>query len=101
MTCARNVAAPASIGVVGWVFPDVAVIDVLGLTDAVVARQPGSPNELRLMAHDRNPPPGYLDCFGVNVMPVKKPGGWIIVVAPRAFPLTDARIQECESRDWR
>lgn len=52
----------SSVGVVGYHVPWLNIIDVLGLNDYVIARNPllsGS----RLMAHERQPPPGYLECF--------------------------------------
>jgi arabinofuranosyltransferase len=59
----------ASVGVVGWVLPNVAVIDKLGLNDYVIARTPVfAPNENRIMAHDRRSPPGYVECFRANVV---------------------------------
>ena len=55
--------AAVSVGVVGWVFPNAHVIDPLGLNDYVVARSPLAVGAPRAMAHDRRPPPGYLDAF--------------------------------------
>ncbi len=48
------------------------------------------------MAHDRHAPPGYVRCFRPNVRIAARRA----VVEPRATPLTDADIRECESRDW-
>ena len=56
-----------SIGIRFYYLPDLKVIDSLGLTDATVARNPVErPNHQRGMAHDRYPPPGYLEERGVN-----------------------------------
>ena len=54
-------------GVMPYYVPDLAIIDRLGLTDATVARNPVTvPNHDRTIAHDRRPPPGYLQRRGVN-----------------------------------
>ena len=56
------------IGIRSYYVADVKVLDILGLTDAVVARNPVThPNLERSMAHDRSPPPGYLEERGVNI----------------------------------
>ena len=55
-------------GVQSYYLPDLRVVDFWGLTDKVIARNPvQKPNHQRLMAHDRNPPPGYLEERGVNI----------------------------------
>jgi arabinofuranosyltransferase len=85
------------VGVAGWTLPHVAVIDVLGLNDWVVARSPApseTEGELRLMAHDRRPPPGYVQCFQPNVVA----GFGRAHARPRRTPLTDADIRACEMR---
>ena len=47
--------------------PDLTFIDLYGLTDKAVARNPIThPNHLRHMTHDRYPPSGYLEKRGVN-----------------------------------
>ena len=59
--------AGGALGVRFYYLPDLRVIDVLGLTDATVARNPVKrPNHRRVIAHDRNPPIGYLERRGVN-----------------------------------
>jgi arabinofuranosyltransferase len=95
----RNVIAFGSIGLIGWVLPNAAVIDVYGLNDRVVARTPVSeaPGKERLMAHSRQPPPGYVECFQPNLQVSADSG---IVSMPRLEPLTDDRIQDCEHYDW-
>ncbi len=56
-----------TIGIPPYYVPDLPVIDSLGLTDATVARHPVThSNRERSMAHDRQPPPGYLQQRGVN-----------------------------------
>ncbi len=92
------VAVAYSVGVVGWVLPNVAVIDFFGLNDRVISHGPvrSSVNEGRLMAHDRIPPGGYVECFRPNVQVVNRSA----VVTPRSVPLTDRDIVACESRAW-
>lgn len=64
------VASMAMVGIGPYYLPDLTIIDIKGLTDAVVARTPVTvPNSERAMAHDRWPPPGYLRTRGVNFMP--------------------------------
>ncbi|MBX7117126.1 MAG: hypothetical protein K1X64_22610 [Myxococcaceae bacterium] len=88
------VSAQMCVGVVGWVLPNVAILDTAGLNDWVIARNPVTrPKEERLMAHDRSPPPGYLDCFMPNVSV-----GKVSVVNPRPAPLTDDAVRACERR---
>lgn len=85
-----------TVGVPAWVLPEVVILDYLGLNDRVVARTPLSADrrENRTMAHDRQPPPGYFECFEPNLS--YREGQF--VVAPRREPLTDERIRECEAR---
>ena len=55
------------IGIMSYYLPDLKIVDLYGLTDATVARTPVTrPNHERKMAHDRRPPPGYLEERGVN-----------------------------------
>jgi arabinofuranosyltransferase len=91
-------------GVLGWVFPNVAIIDTLGLNDHVVARnkelkvsrsfgaEPG-----RQMAHDRQAPPGYVACFRPNFR-VRLGVG--VVPERRTQALTKHDIIACEDRFW-
>jgi arabinofuranosyltransferase len=66
------VAADHAVGISAYRL-DVTLIDELGLTDAVVSRHPPEPwsndNAQRVIAHDRWPPPGYLEERGVNFLP--------------------------------
>ena len=56
-----------TLGIRFYYLPDLKVIDSHGLTDATVARNPvEAPNHERQMAHDRQPPVGYLEERGVN-----------------------------------
>ena len=69
--------AGGALGVRFYHLPDLKVIDYYGLTDATVARNPVTkPNSERLMAHDRRPPPGYLEERGVN-MTVRAPAATV------------------------
>ena len=57
------------IGVSSYYLPELTVVDELGLADYTVARTPANqPNSGRRMAHDRRPPPGYLNERGVNII---------------------------------
>ena len=59
--------AGGALGIRFYHLPDLKVIDIFGLTDATVARSPvTTPNHQRIIAHDRQPPPGYLEERGVN-----------------------------------
>ncbi|HLX07698.1 MAG TPA: hypothetical protein VKY89_07520 [Thermoanaerobaculia bacterium] len=95
----RPVLVAPGVGVVGWVLPHVAIIDSLGLNDRVIAHTPLPPGRRHrwMMAHERQAPPGYLDCFLPNVVLL---GGGQVRVDPRPVPLTDDRIRACERRDW-
>jgi arabinofuranosyltransferase len=85
-----------SVGIPGWVFPKVAIIDKLGLNDIVVAHaRPAHSSQLdRVMAHDRMPPKGYVPCFRPNVVVQDAHA----TVTPRAEPLTAEQIVDCETR---
>ena len=59
--------AGGALGIRFYYLPDLKVIDIFGLTDATVARNPvGKPNHHRVIAHDRYPPVEYLEQRGVN-----------------------------------
>ena len=61
------VVATNAIGIGPYFVPSLTVVDTLGLTDATVARNPVTrTTSQRVIAHDRNPPPGYLQRRGVN-----------------------------------
>ena len=54
-------------GIPSYYLPDLKVVDRYGLTDKTIARSPvAAPNSERRMAHDRRPPPGYLEQRGYN-----------------------------------
>ncbi len=90
----RPVHVTGAVGIAGWVLPNVAIIDYLGLNDRVIARTP--PTHATQLAHAHRPPEGYVDCFEPNVFAEEG----MLAVEERATPLTDARIIECEQRDW-
>jgi arabinofuranosyltransferase len=92
------------VGVLGWVFPDVAIIDTLGLNDHVVARntnlraaRDARAKHGRQMAHDRQPPRGYVECFRPNF---RLKLGVGIIANRRAQPVTEEDIVACEDRFW-
>jgi len=93
----RPAIAARAVGVLGWVLPNVAVIDLFGLNDPVIARSPPPGDEERLMAHARRPPPGYVECFRPNT--IVTPRGEVRV-EPRDPPLSDAEIRSCQERRW-
>ncbi len=84
----------SSVGIPGWVMPNVAIIDKYGLNDYVIARNPATGKKRRGMAHARRPPPGYVECFEPNTRRRRRR----IQVQPREQPLTDQDIVECERR---
>ena len=64
------VMAMGPIGVQPFYMPALTIVDIWGLTDATVARNPVvAPNHKRRIAHDRRPPPGYMEARGVNFLP--------------------------------
>ncbi len=83
-----------AVGYAWWVLPHVSILDTHGLNDRHVARTPIREGSKRAMAHDRQPPEGYLECFrpNVRVLPGRR-----IEVATRADPLTAEDIQTCEA----
>ncbi len=57
-----------TVGIAPYFLPGLTVVDTLGLTDATVARNPVTrSNSQRVLAHDRSPPPGYLQRRAVNI----------------------------------
>jgi len=93
----RAVLLAGNVGVIGWVLPHVAVLDVLGLNDYTVARTPIPPGGERAMAHERLARPEYLACYRPNLT-IQLPRRYTL--APRNPPLLDADIARCE-RTWR
>ena len=81
------------VGVAAWTLPNVNILDISGLNDYVIARNPHERGTHRFMAHDRKPPEGYLESFKPNVRldPANK-----LVIGIRPEPLTKAEIIETE-----
>lgn len=89
----RPIAASGFVGLLGWSLPNVAILDTFGLNDRTVARTPpAGPLTDRHMAHDRRPPPGYVECFRPNV----RIENARVVVSPRDPPLRDDEIRACD-----
>ena len=82
------VVADGTIGLIGWSLPRVNVIDTLGLNDYVIARNPDL-FWVPLMAHERRPPAGYVECFEPNA-------GWHGEIIQRTVALTADKIRACE-----
>ena len=62
------VMAMDAMGVGPYFLPDVVFVDIFGLVDATVARNPTDRSSSeRVIAHDRIPPPGYLQRRGANL----------------------------------
>jgi arabinofuranosyltransferase len=81
-----------AVGVLSWVLPTAAIVDAHGLNDLIIARSPIDPTIGRVMAHDRVPPEGYLECFGGNVSnPISK-----FIVGQRYAPLATL-VPDCEN----
>jgi arabinofuranosyltransferase len=101
---AGAVAATFAAGVMPFYLPDLTVIDKLGLCDRVIARSPVStPNHERVLAHDRRPPPGYLEQRGVNidVRPAAASRAAALAVAPFAVPFGDSWMPfAATDADW-
>lgn len=97
----RHVMTALNVGLVGWVFPNVAVIDLLGLNDFVIARTRVPPQETRHMAHERRPPPGYVECFRPDfalVLNFPDPPEVRKMDGQDGGGLTDQEIIRCEER---
>lgn len=62
----HRVYSSKTVGVAGWMLARAHLIDEKGLNDYVIARNSVDDGRRRRMAHDRQPPPGYLDCYGAN-----------------------------------
>lgn len=83
-------------GYAAYHLPEVAVIDLLGLNDFVIARTPAPPIRKRKLAHERQPPPGYVECFVPNVTV----GRDQVVFTPRQVPFDADTIRACEALWW-
>ncbi len=87
------IAAFQSVGVPGWVFPKVAILDAFGLNDYVIARNPERPRHMRYMAHDRMPPQWYLESFSLNYGMVANQSAAFI---RREYEISTEEIKETE-----
>lgn len=81
----------ATVGMAGWVFPNVAIIDGYGLNDYVIARLQIEPQIKRRMAHDRFAPHAYVASFLPNVS-VKTAKEVLYRQRPPDFELTREKI---------
>lgn len=81
-----------AVGVAAWRLPYVAIIDRFGLNDKVIARNLPKPNRFRYSAHDRFPPPGYVECFAPNVKPFHG-----LRVEARKEPFGPEDVVRCEA----
>jgi|SRR5579859_567521 len=92
---AQAIRIEGAVGAVGWVLPTVAILDTHGLNDIAIARNPPDPAAPRIMAHDRIPPTGYLDCFHANAeTPINK-----FIIGERSDSLATL-VPSCEDRQW-
>ena len=84
-----------TVGVPGWVLPNVAILDWFGLNDVVIAhaKPTRATSEERQMAHDRGPPAGYIDCFRPNVFVRKKRGFSSAAARPRPHGRRDPGLR--------
>ena len=86
-----------SVGYPAWTLPHVHIIDEYGLNDPIIARNPEPRRrKARLMAHERQPPKGYVDCFRPNVRFDKR--GKRVRATSRT--LSDDDIVRCQQRGW-
>lgn len=85
-----------AVGVVSWVLPEINIIDLHGLNDYVIARTPPNRSRLRTMAHEKQAPEGYADCFAPNVRLLE---GGRIVISRRQNELKAEDIERCE-KTW-
>ena len=77
-------------GIRPYYLPDVKFIDWYGLNDKTIARNPVTlPNSERWLAHDREPPSGYLEQRGINIeiYPAANSAAGALSYAPYAVPV--------------
>ena len=82
------VMARGGIGITPYYVQALTIIDTHGLTDATVARNPVTRlNYERSMAHDRRPPPGYLQQRGANfhAYPAATSANYALPVGPELW----------------
>jgi hypothetical protein len=94
-----------TVGVPGWLLPDIPIVDRYGLNDYVIARSPAPVRTRRMMAHERDAPSDYRACLKPNIR-IQGPSpdvslvGNRLVQGARLEPLTDEEIRACEHRAW-
>ena len=86
-----------NVGVLGWLLPDVILLDLGGLNDRIIARTPVPKERERLMAHEHVPPTGYVERF-LPMMMMYSHGE--VIVRRRSMPLTDETIRLIEAEFW-
>jgi arabinofuranosyltransferase len=117
----RNVLIFGSVGLPGWVFPNAAIIDSVGLNDKVLAKNsPEQSSASRIMAHSIEPSRKYLNCYLPNIvwspeqfrrygelsrLTLKtgvREGAFDLqpAILPRSEPLNDEKIHSCEQYAW-
>jgi arabinofuranosyltransferase len=89
-----DVALVGEVGLLGYRYPSVAVIDVFGLNDRFIARYKRSQRQNRRVGHEAIAPPGYLEAFDANVV---IEAGRVKRRAHRR-PLTPSRVVGIERR---
>ena len=99
------VALVVAAGTGPYYLPDLTFVDYHGLNDWVIARNPDTvPNSKRYLAHERRPPPGYLEERGVNfsIFPVAPSAGAALSTAPYALQFAPDLWMpfDAPSREW-
>ena len=87
------VLAAEAVGMVSWVLPKIFVLDTFGLNDYVGARN-ADIRKNGQMAHERQLPAGYAECFDPNVIM----NGKQVTIRERSSALTSEKITDCEQR---
>jgi arabinofuranosyltransferase len=87
---------PGGAGSTAWALPHINIIDLHGLNDRVIGRNPIDPDQPRRMAHSRIAPPGYVEAFAPNTRILL---GRKITVEQRERAITADEIREIE-RVW-
>ncbi|MBM4375040.1 MAG: hypothetical protein FJ095_08140 [Deltaproteobacteria bacterium] len=89
-----DVALVGEVGLLGYRFPSVAVIDVFGLNDRFIARYRRSQRRNERVGHEGVPPPGYLEAFDANVVIERNR----VKRRPHKRPLTPERVKAIEGK---
>ncbi len=95
----RQVLVFTAVGYPAWSLPGVAVIDLYGLNDHVLARTEVPPDlagPVRRMAHQRNAPRGYIE----ELQPTLWREGGRFRRTPRGGPFDEERVRAAEARYW-